>query len=81
MPCFWPYSRTACESRCSPFTSDGLSTWLPELEDAVCIHDAMLPFHNFLDKGEILNFEVPHAQDEGVVWSGLLLGNRDRPRP
>ncbi len=49
---------------------------LPEFEDAVAIYDEMLAFREFLDKGEILNFDVPHEQDDGVVWSGLRLGNR-----
>jgi hypothetical protein len=49
---------------------------LPEIEDAVAIYDEMLAFREFLDKGEILNFDVPHEQDDSVVWSGLRLGNR-----
>ena len=49
---------------------------LPEIEDAVAIYDEMLAFREFLDKGEILTYDVPHEQDDGVVWSGLRLGNR-----
>jgi hypothetical protein len=42
----------------------------------VAIYDEMLAFREFLDKGEILTFDVPHEQDDGVLWSGLRLGNR-----
>jgi hypothetical protein len=49
---------------------------LPEIADAVAIYDEMLAFREFLDKGEILTYDVPPEQDDGVLWSGLRLGNR-----
>jgi hypothetical protein len=49
---------------------------LPEVEDAVAVYDEMLAFRDFLDKGDILNFDVPREQDSGVFWSGLRWGNR-----
>lgn len=49
---------------------------LPELEDAVAVYDEMLAFREFLERGEILSYDVPRPQDDGVFWSGLRLGNR-----
>src|SRR5262249_8386459 len=49
---------------------------LPEVVDAVAAYDEMLAFRDYLDQGEILNYEVPLPQDNGVVWSGLRLGSR-----
>jgi hypothetical protein len=60
----------------SPRTKNYEDMALPEIQDAVAIYDEMLAFREFLDKGEVLSFDVPHQQDDGVVWSGLRLGNR-----
>jgi hypothetical protein len=49
---------------------------LAEVEDAVAIYDEMLAFRDFLDKGEILTYEVPSPHDKGVLWSGLKLDNQ-----
>jgi hypothetical protein len=49
---------------------------LPEVEDAVAAYDEMLAFRGFLEDGDVLNYEVPRPQDDGVVWSGLRLGDR-----
>jgi len=49
---------------------------LPEVEDAVLAYDEMLAFREFLDNGEVLTYEIPRAQDDGVVWSGMRLGSR-----
>jgi hypothetical protein len=49
---------------------------LPELEDAVQVYDEMLSFREFMEKGDVLNLEIPPEQDDGVVWSGIRLGNR-----
>ncbi len=46
---------------------------LAEVEDAVAIYDEMLAFRDFLDKGEILTYDVPRPHDNGVLWSGLKL--------
>jgi hypothetical protein len=46
---------------------------LAEVEDAVAIYDEMLAFRDFLDKGEILTYDVPRPHDKGVLWSGLKL--------
>jgi hypothetical protein len=48
---------------------------LPEVADAVAAYDEMLAFREFLDAGEVLNYEVPPEQDDGVLWSGLRLGD------
>jgi hypothetical protein len=49
---------------------------LPEVEDAVAAYDEMLAFRPFLDGGDVLNYDVPREQDDGVVWSGLRLGDK-----
>jgi hypothetical protein len=49
---------------------------LPEVQDAVAIYDEMLAFREFLEEGEVLSYDVPHPQDDGVIWSGLRLENR-----
>lgn len=49
---------------------------LPELEDAVTVYDELLEFRDFLEQGEVLSREIPPEQDQGVVWSGLRLGDR-----
>jgi hypothetical protein len=49
---------------------------LLEVEDAVAVYDEMLEFREFLEGGEVLTHEVPPPQDDGVVWSGLRLGDR-----
>jgi hypothetical protein len=48
----------------------------PELEDAVMVYDEMLSFREFMDQGDVLNLDIPREQDDGVVWSGIRLGNR-----
>jgi len=46
-----------------------------EIEDAVAIYDEMLAFRPFLEKGRILNTQVPEVQFDGAIWSGMLVGN------
>ncbi|HUE14061.1 MAG TPA: hypothetical protein VMR25_07850 [Planctomycetaceae bacterium] len=60
----------------SPRTKNYEDMAVPEIQDAVAIYDEMLAFREFLDKGEVLSYDIPHQQDDGVVWSGLRLGNR-----
>lgn len=49
---------------------------MPEVEDAVAAYDDMLAFREFLEKGEVLTYEIPQPQDDGVVLSGMRLGDR-----
>jgi hypothetical protein len=49
---------------------------LLELQDAATIYEEMLAFREFLEQGEILTYDVPRQQDDGVFWSGLRLDNR-----
>jgi hypothetical protein len=49
---------------------------LPEVEDAVAVYDELLAFRGFLEDGEVLTYEIPRSHDDGVVWSGIRLGNR-----
>jgi hypothetical protein len=46
-----------------------------EVADAVAVYDEMLAYARFLDQGEILCYDVPGVQSEGVLWSGLKLGD------
>ena len=39
----------------------------------MAVYDEMLPYRTFLDKGSIMNTEVPGLRDTGPVWSGLRL--------
>ncbi len=49
---------------------------LQEVQDAATVYDEMLAFRDFLDKGEILSYDVPRPHDDGVLWSGLRLDNQ-----
>jgi hypothetical protein len=60
----------------SPRIKDFEDMALPELEDAAAVYDELLAFREFLERGEVLNREIPRDQDDGVVWSGLRLGDR-----
>ena len=46
-----------------------------EVADAIAVYDEMLAYGRFLDQGEILCYDVPGVQSEGVLWSGLKLGD------
>jgi hypothetical protein len=46
-----------------------------EIQDAVAVYDEMLPYRRFLDRGAILNTDVPEVTDDGAIWSGLRLEN------
>ena len=50
-------------------------TALQEVEDAVQIYDEALGFRPFLDKGQIMNTDIPPADYDGAIWSGLRLEN------
>ena len=60
----------------SPRIKDFEAMALPELEDALAVYDEMLAFREFLERGEVLQREIPHELDDGAVWSGLRLGDR-----
>jgi hypothetical protein len=49
---------------------------LDEVRDAAGVYDEMLAYGDFLDRGTPLCLNVPGAQDDGVLWSGLRLENR-----
>ncbi len=46
-----------------------------EIIDASAIYDEVLAYRDFLERGEVMNLKYPAAQDDGVLWSGLLLGD------
>jgi hypothetical protein len=47
-----------------------------EVVDAAEVYGEMLAFREFLDAGEVLHTEIPERQHDGVLWSGLRLGDR-----
>ena len=47
-----------------------------EVVDAVRIMDELLAYRELLDRGRVMNAEVPARQDPGVIWSGLRLEDR-----
>ena len=49
---------------------------LGEVQDAVGVYDEMLEYRDFMESGTPLCLDVPKAQDDGVLWSGLRLGDR-----
>ncbi len=48
---------------------------LAEAQDAAAVYDELLKYRDFLDQGDPINLEVPPPDHEGVVWSGLRLGD------
>ena len=49
---------------------------IEEIEDVVMVYDEMLEFRQFLDKGEVMNTDVPPLDYDGAIWSGLLLEDK-----
>ncbi len=47
-----------------------------EVEDAVAVYDELLEHAEFLEHGAVLNTAVPDIRDDGLLWSGLRLGDR-----
>jgi hypothetical protein len=45
-----------------------------EIEDVVAIYDEMLEYRKILERGTVLNVDVPGIQHEGAIWSGMRLG-------
>jgi hypothetical protein len=68
--------RVAAMQIFSPRTPGYEDMALPEVEDAVAAYDDLLAFREFLAGGEVLNYQVPPELDDGVVWSGMRLGDR-----
>lgn len=60
----------------NPRIKDFEALALPELEDATAVYDELLGFREFLERGEVLNREIPQELSSGCVWSGLRLGDR-----
>lgn len=48
---------------------------LAEVQDAATVYDEVLKHRDFLDQGEVMNLETPAPQHDGVLWSGLRLGD------
>ncbi len=48
---------------------------LAEVQDAAAVYDELLKYRDFLDQGDPINLDVPPPEHDGVVWSGLRLGD------
>jgi len=44
-----------------------------EVEDAVAVYDEMLAFREFMEKGVVMNTDIPAVTEDGPIWSGLRL--------
>jgi hypothetical protein len=53
---------------------ESMALW--EVQDASAVYDEMLAWRDLLDHGTPLCLDVPGIQDDGVLWSGLRLGDR-----
>jgi hypothetical protein len=49
---------------------------LSEVEDAVAVYDEMLEYKDILARGQAMNTNVPGPRDAGVLWSGVMSGDR-----
>lgn len=49
---------------------------LHEVQDVQQVYDEMLAYREFLERGEVMNLDVPGNRDATLVWSGLRLGER-----
>ena len=47
-----------------------------EVEDAQRVYDEMLAYGEYLEKGKVMNFNVPGNRDALIMWSGLQLEKR-----
>ncbi len=47
-----------------------------EVEDVQSVYGEMLAHREFLDEGQVMNFDVPGNRDATAVWSGLRLDDR-----
>lgn len=47
-----------------------------EVEDVQSVYGEMLAHREFLEKGKVMNFDVPGNRDATAVWSGLRLDDR-----
>ncbi|MBU0714238.1 MAG: hypothetical protein KJ964_02640 [Verrucomicrobia bacterium] len=52
---------------------DGMQIFNPSRKghEDVAAYDEMLEFKEYLDEGEPFKLNLPKAQDDGVLWSGL----------
>jgi len=44
---------------------------LAEVQDAVAVYDELLEWRDLLEQGEVMNYQVPGPDDQGLLWSGL----------
>jgi hypothetical protein len=46
------------------------------MDDTVAVYNELLPYREFLEKGEPMTFDVPHMNWQGGIWSGLALKDK-----
>jgi len=62
---------TAAMQVFNPLRSSHPAESLAELQDAVAVYDELLAWRDLLDHGEVMNYQVPRPDDQGLLWSGL----------
>jgi hypothetical protein len=62
---------TAAMQVFNPLRSSHPAEALAEVQDAVAVYDELLEWRDLLDHGEVMNYQVPGPDDQGLLWSGL----------
>ncbi|MFC1681019.1 hypothetical protein ACFL1S_04390 [Pseudomonadota bacterium] len=60
----------------SPIRKGFTESAIQEIEDAVAVFDEMLEFNDFIEAGEIIQFNYGINNQNPVLWSGLRTENR-----
>jgi len=66
---------TAAMQVFNPLRSSHPAESLAEVQDAVAVYDELLAWRDLLDHGEVMNYQVPGPDDQGLLWSGLRTAN------
>lgn len=66
---------TAAMQVFNPLRNSHPAESLAEVQDAVAVYDEMLAWHDLLDHGEVMNYQVPGPDDQGLLWSGVRTAN------
>ena len=66
---------TAAMQVFNPLLSSHPAESLAEVQDAVAVYDELLAWRDLLDHGEVMNYQVPGPDDQGLLWSGLRTAN------
>ncbi|MGP1680387.1 MAG: hypothetical protein ACTS6J_24940, partial [Burkholderiales bacterium] len=66
---------TAAMQVFNPLRNSHPAESLAEVQDAVAVYDEMLAWRDLLDHGEVMNYQVPGPDDQGLLWSGVRTAN------